>query len=92
MFVVTEAARNRLLAKLATHKAADGEAYRFTRKRGGWKLLIDAAHPDDKKLAHQGRDVLLLDGDVLRAMGRRTLDCIGVASQQRLTLRPISVA
>lgn len=87
MLKVTEAARNRLLSKLAMHKAAENEAYRFTRKKGGWKLRIDAAQPDDKKLAHKGRDVLLLDDDVLRKMTRLTLDVAITESKPRLTLR-----
>ena len=92
MLKVTEAARNRLLSKLATHKAADNEAYRFMRKKGGWKLRIDAAQPDDKKLAHNGRDVLLLDDDVLRKMTKLTLDVSTAESKPRLTLRTVSSA
>ena len=92
MLKVTEAARNRLLAKLMMHKAAESEAYRFLRKKGGWKLRIDAAQPDDRKLAHNGRDVLLLDSEALRAMTKLTLDCTSVASKQRLTLRTITAA
>lgn len=91
MLKVTEAARSRLLWKLEKHNAADGEAYRFLRRKGGWKLRIDAAHPEDRKLAHNGRDVLLLDGDVLRKMNKLTLDCTSVDSKQRLTLRTLSV-
>ena len=90
MLKVTDAARNRLLSKLVSRKASDSEAFRFTRKKGGWKLRIDQAQPNDTKLAHQGRDVLLLDQDVSRNMSKLTLDVTSVDSNQRLTLRTIA--
>lgn len=89
MLKVTEAARNRLLWKLQQHNATKEEAYRFIRKKGGWKLRIDGVQPDDHLLAHNGRNVLLLDGSVLRRMTRLTLDCTSLNSGQRLTLRAV---
>lgn len=90
MLKVTDAARNRLLSKLMLRKGSEGEAFRFTRKKGGWKLRIDHARPNDTKLTHNGRDVLLLDQDVSRNMSKLTLDVTSMDSQQRLTLRAVA--
>jgi hypothetical protein len=86
MFTVTEAARSRLLSKLVGRNAADDEAFRFTRKSGGWKLRLDRPHPDDTKLVHKGRNVLLLDGAVKRSMAKLTLDVIAGEAPPKLTL------
>lgn len=89
MLKVTQAARGRLLSKLMGRKAADGEAFRFMRKKGGWKLRLDRAQPNDTTLVHEGRNVLLLDQDVSRNMTKLTLDVTSYESKQRLTLRTI---
>lgn len=89
MLKVTEAARNQLLWKLEQQKASNDEAYRFIRKKGGWKLRISGVQPDDRLLAHNGRNVLLLDGNVLRKMTKLTLDCTSLDSGRRLTLRAV---
>jgi|CXWL01.1.fsa_nt_gi hypothetical protein len=86
MFTVTEAARCRLLTKLVDRKAAEGEAFRFMRKDGGWKLRLDRAQPNDTKLVHEGRNVLLLNDDVTQNMTRLTLDVINAETKPRLTL------
>ena len=87
MFTVTEAARGRLLSKLVGRKAAEGEAFRFTRKKGGWKLRLDLPQPNDTKLVHEGRNVLLLNDDITQTMTKLTLDVINAATRPRLTLR-----
>ena len=87
MLEVTEAARGRLLSKLVAKKARNDEAWRFTRRKNGWKLLLDHAGPNDTMLAYEGRNVLLLDADVSRKMTRMTLDAPLVESTPRLTLR-----
>lgn len=89
MLKVTEAARGRLLSKLVAKKAADDEAWRFTRKESGWKLRLDRAQPNDKTLAHEGRNVLLLDLAVLKTMAKLTLDVADAESKPRLTLRTV---
>ena len=90
MFTVTEAARGRLLSKLVGRKAADGEAFRFTRKNGGWKLRLDLPQPNDTKLVHEGRNVLLLNDDVTQTMTKLTLDVINAETKPRLTLLGLS--
>jgi len=87
MLQVTEAARGRLLSKLSGRKAADDEVWRFTRKKSGWKLLLDRANPNDVTLTHEGRNVLLLDEGVSRKMTKMTLDATNAGSKPRLTLR-----
>jgi len=87
MLRVTEAARGRLLVKLVNRNAGDGEAWRFTRKKGGWKLRLDHAHANDTTLVHEGRNVLLLGENVSRNMMKMTLDATGAGSKPRLTLR-----
>ena len=84
---VTEGARDRLLSKLVTKKAAKDEAMRFMRRKGGWKLCVERTGPDDTKVVHRGRNVLLMDEDVSEAMGTMTLDVRQTRSGPRLTLR-----
>ena len=86
MFTVTEAARGRLLSKLVGRKAAEGEAFRFTRKKGGWKLRLDHAQPEDTALVYEGRSVLLLNDNVTKDMKSLTLDVINAETRPRLTL------
>jgi hypothetical protein len=74
MLTVTEAARDRLLSKLARRKAKDDVALRFTRKEKGWKLRLDRGKPDDTTFTRNGRSVLLLDATVAKAMATLTLD------------------
>ena len=90
MFTVTEAARGRLLTKLVDRQAEEGEAFRFTRKKGGWKLRIDRPQPEDMKLVHEGRNVLLLDADVKQNMTKLTLDVVNAETKPRLTLLGLS--
>lgn len=90
MFTVTEAARGRLLSKLVDRKAADGEAFRFTRKNGGWKLRLDQPQPNDTPLVHEGRSVLLLNDDTKQNMTKLTLDVVNADTKPRLTLLGLS--
>lgn len=89
MLRVTSAAKNRLLTKLVDSKAAADEAWRFTPKKSGWKLRLDREQPNDKTLVHEGRNVLLLDQDVLRTMTKLTLDVANLDTKPRLTLRTV---
>jgi hypothetical protein len=90
MLRVTKAAKSRLLSKLVGRNACDGEAFRFTRKKGGWKLRLDNAQPNDTVLAFEGRNVLLCDQEVSQNMTRLTLDVTDSDSKPRLTLRTIA--
>jgi len=90
MLIVTAAARARLLSKLERRKAADDVAMRFTRKKNGWKLGVDRARPDDTTFTHGGRNVLLLDTAVTKAMAALTLDAGASATGARLKLRRIT--
>jgi hypothetical protein len=47
---------------------------RFTRRAGGWRLGLDSAGPDDTAFTHEGRNVLLLDEAVSKAMANMKLD------------------
>jgi hypothetical protein len=87
MLTVTEAARDRLLSKLVSKKAAKDEAMRFTRRKGGWKLCLERACPDDATVVHQGRNVLLMDQAVSKAMTAMALDVRQTDGGPRLTLR-----
>lgn len=87
MLTVTPGAGVRLMRKLARKGAADNIAMRFTRRRGGWKLLPDHARPSDTVIAHEGRIVLLLDEMVSQKMARRTLDVRDTEAGPRLALR-----
>ena len=90
MLTVTAAARDRLLTKLGCKKAADDVALRFTRRKGGWRLRLDRAGPDDTAFTHEGRDVLLLDEAVSKAMTMMTLDVSSTETGPKLTLRRIT--
>jgi len=87
MFSVTIAARNRLLRKLTHKKASEGIALRCTRRKTGWRLRLDRAHPDDTAFVHEGRNVLLADEVVSQALTNVTLDVKNTDAGPRLTLR-----
>lgn len=87
MFVVTEAALDRLSRKLTRKKAAAEMAMRFAEKEGGWRLRLDCQRPDDTVFAHRGKNVLLVDKAVAQAVNNRTLDTRSTEKGPRLTLR-----
>ncbi len=89
MLTVTVAARDCLLAKLGRRKAADDVAMRFTRKKHGWRLRPDRTSPNDTAFTHQGRNVLLLDEAVSKAMADMKLDVRATAAGPRLKLRRV---
>jgi hypothetical protein len=90
MFTVTAAALDRLSSKLASKKANDGEAFRFTQRTGGWRLRLDRPRPADTAFSHDGRSVLLLDEAVAQAMAHMTLDARKTDSGPRLKLRRVT--
>ena len=87
MLTVTASARERLLTKLVRKNAADDVAMRFTRRKNGWRLRLDRARPNDATFAHEGRNVLLLDEAVSRAMVMMTLDVSSTEAGPKLKLR-----
>ena len=89
MLNVTTAARDCLLSRLGRKKAPDGVAMRFTRKKSGWKLRMDQQRPEDTAFEHKGRNVLLLDEDISRAMATMTLDVKRTDTGVRLKLQRI---
>jgi hypothetical protein len=86
MLTVTPAARKCLLSRLGRKKAADDVAMRFTRREGGWRLKLDRAGPDDTAFTHEGRNVLLLDDAVSKAMANMKLDVRTTKGGSRLRL------
>lgn len=86
MLKVTTAALDRLSQKLDNKKAADEAALRFTRKPGGWRLQIDDPRPADKAFTHEGKKVLVMDGEVSQAMANMTLDVEKTGGGPRLRL------
>ncbi len=65
-------------------------ALRFTRRAGGWRLSLDRTRPNDTAFTHEGRNVLLLDAAVAKAMAALTLDVSGTEIGARLKLRRIT--
>ena len=90
MFTVTAAALNRLSVKLVRRKADDDEAFRLTRRTGGWRLRLDCPRPTDTAFSHDGRSVLLLDAAVSQAMANLALDVRSTGSGPRLKLRRVT--
>lgn len=86
MLTVTPAARDRLSKKLAERKAAEDTALRFLRREHGWSLRPDRVRPTDATFTHEGRNVLLLDKSVAKAMSNRTLDTRPTQAGPRLML------
>lgn len=86
MLTVTQAALNRLSTKLARKNAIRGAALRLTRTTGGWLLGMDQARPGDTTFSHEGKDVLLLDATVAKAMAALILDVHATKSGARLKL------
>lgn len=89
MLTVTRAARECLLSRLSRKKAADDIAMRITRRKGGWRLRLDRAGPDDTAFTYEGRRVLLLDEAVSEAMADMKLDVRATKAGPRLKLRRI---
>ncbi|MHC4063867.1 MAG: hypothetical protein ACYSUI_05125 [Planctomycetota bacterium] len=87
MFLVTEAARIRLVEKLARTRAGDNVAMRFVRRRQGWSLRPDAPVSNDLAFAHEGRTVLVLDPQAAQRLADRTLDAQETPAGSRLRLR-----
>ena len=87
MFTVTAAALDRLSRKLAGKNANDDEAMRFTR---GWRLRLDRTRPDDTAFSHEGRNVLLVDAAMAKAMASLTLDVCSAETGAMLELRRIA--
>lgn len=85
MLTITKPALQRLSRRLDRKGAADGMALRFTRREGGWKLLLDHETTGDRVFTHEGRKVLLLDKTVSEAMSSMTLETR--ASGQRTGFR-----
>jgi hypothetical protein len=87
MLTVTEAARTRLSRRLIRKKAADDMAMRIVKKAKGWNLRMDRLRPADTAIAHEGRNLLLLDEAVLKATTNMTLDVKKTDEGQRLSMR-----
>lgn len=87
MLTVTPAALARLTRKLARRNCTEGEALRFMRGTGGWRLRPDRVRPTDMEFTHDGRSVLLLDAKVSKAMKDYTLDIRRTDDGPRLRLR-----
>ena len=92
MFKVTAAALDRLSRKLARKQAEDDVAYRFTRRRSGWKLRLDRVRPADREFRHGDRCVLFLDTAVSQAMANLALDVRSTDSGPRLRLRRVTTS
>jgi hypothetical protein len=60
---------------------------RFTR---GWRLRLDQVRPDDMTFIHKGRNVLVLDAAMAKAMAALTLDLCSAETGARLELRRIT--
>jgi hypothetical protein len=86
MLNVSKPALSRLSHKLAQTEHGNNLALRFTAHEGGWKLTPDRARSGDVKIAHDGRDVLLLDPAVSQAMTDFTLDVRRTDAGPRLRL------
>ena len=87
MLTVTLAALDRLSHKLASGKAAEDVAMRFTRGNGGWRLRPDRRRPADTAFTYKGKAVLVLDDPVSQAMTGMTLDVRDTEAGPRLSLR-----
>lgn len=87
MLNVTAAAWARLARRLEHKKAGDDMAMRIVKKTKGWQLRIDRLKPTDTALAHEGRNMLLLDEEILEATTDMTLDVKDTDEGQRLSLR-----
>ncbi len=87
MLTVTPAARDRLLAKLVSKSASEDVALRVIERKGRWRLRRDRLRPEDATYTHGGRNVLLLDAAVAKAMSALLLDVRTGEDGPRLRLR-----
>jgi hypothetical protein len=64
---------------------------RFIRLTNGWRLRVDRPRPDDTAFAHEGRNVLLLDAAVAKAMAALKLDASSTDEGAKLKLCRASI-
>jgi hypothetical protein len=90
MFSVTIPALDRLSERLTRKAAGMDVALRVTRRAERWKVRPDRARPGDTAFAHEGRNVLLLDQQVMAALASLQLDVRATGSGPRLRLRELA--
>ncbi len=73
-FLVTEAARDELLAMLEQAEAPDEAAARFVIEGTQLRLTIDERQTGDARVDHAGRTVLVLDPRVAKLLRHHQLD------------------
>lgn len=86
MFTVTAGALRRLSTKLILKNGNEDQAFRFTRRTGGWRLRLDSTRKEDKEFLHDGRSVLALDAKEFQAIAQLKLDVKCTESGLRLKL------
>ncbi|MBI4582343.1 MAG: hypothetical protein HY718_21795 [Planctomycetes bacterium] len=86
MFKVTDAAVARLAEELNRLETPDGRVIRFCHDTAGLHLRLSSVQPGDKEFAHQGRTVLVVDGDLDQRLTDRRLGIKETAEGTKLSL------
>ena len=74
MFTITDAAGEYLTALLDNTDAPEDAAIRFVFEGDTLTPKLDSARPGDATFDHEDRTILVLDAEVLDALGAGTLD------------------
>jgi len=86
MLSVSKTALERLSHRLVRKGAPEDMALRFTRREGGWTLLLDHESHGDTAFSYDGRKVLLLDSDAVNRMADMSLDTRSDNAKSRFKL------
>jgi hypothetical protein len=85
MLTISNPAATRMSQLLATK--TDDTVLRIVRRKRRMRLRWSLVRSDDRTFAHDGRVVLVLDGQVSESLSRRNLDLRKTTAGPRLTLR-----
>jgi Fe-S cluster assembly iron-binding protein IscA len=87
MLTLTDAASSHLAQLLDAASAPEDVAVRVVAEGPGLAMRMDNERPGDETHDHDGRTVLLLDGQVAGTLAERTLDVQQTGEGPRLALR-----
>ncbi|MEE9275702.1 MAG: hypothetical protein V3V62_10380 [bacterium] len=74
MLTVTEGALAAMAQKLVEDESPEGAVVRFHLEGETLQVNVDAEKPGDAKFAHEGKTVLVIDGELLKLLEGKTLD------------------
>ncbi len=86
MVTITYSAAEHIAWTLSEHQVRDDVVLRIELTKGGVEMQPDKMRPDDEKLDHNGKVVLVLDQQTSRLLGNKTIDLMTDDDGSHLTL------